>query len=192
MQIISSLLNLQAEQITDKQMLAIFNDSQSRVRTMALIHEQLYRSFDVGAINLKTYVHYLVQFLERTYHSYNNSVEFCIEVEEFDLSVDLAVPCGLIINELVSNALKYSQGNENICKIALTIFRTFSDKSQIHLVVSDNGLGISDVKIIDNPATLGLQLVQMLTVQLGGNIRIHCGKETKYGGTEISIDFVGN
>ncbi|MBI3258978.1 MAG: PAS domain S-box protein, partial [Ignavibacteriae bacterium] len=189
LQIISSLLNLQAELITDEQMLGLFKDSQSRVRTMALIHEQLYRSFNVGTVDFRSYVQYLVQFLERTYHFAPCNVEFKNEIDEIDLAIDLAVPCGLIINELVSNALKYAFGGMSEGVIAITILRLYSGSNKILIQVADSGCGISDGAIVENPPTLGLQLVQMLTKQLGGTLSFEWGSKTKLGGTEIRIIF---
>ncbi len=189
LQIISSLLNLQAELITDDKMLGLFRDSQSRVRTMALIHEQLYRSFNVGIVDFKSYVQYLIQFLERTYHLAPCWVEFKNEIDEIDLMIDLAVPCGLIINELVSNALKYAFVGIQEGMISIIIRRLSSIEPQILMEVADNGCGISDGAIIENPPTLGLQLVQMLTKQLNGTVSFEWGSHTKLGGTEIRIIF---
>lgn len=189
LQIISSLLNLQAELIVDEQMLGLFKDSQSRVRTMALIHEQLYRSFNVGTVDFRSYVQYLVQFLERTYHFAGCYIEFKNEIDEIDLAIDLAVPCGLIINELVSNALKYAFVGVKEGVVAITILRLPSSPNKILIEVGDSGCGISDEAVIENPPTLGLQLVQMLTKQLGGTLSFEWGSKTKLGGTEIRIIF---
>jgi PAS domain S-box-containing protein len=189
LQIISSLLNLQAELITDETMLGLFKDSQSRVRTMALIHEQLYRSFNVGVIHLRSYVQYLVQFLERTHHRASCRIEFRIEIEEIDLAIDLAIPCGLIINELVSNALKYAFAEVNEGIITVGIRRILSNKPQILMEVGDNGCGFSSKVQIENPPTLGLQLVQMLTKQLDGTVSFDSANQSNRGGVDVKIIF---
>ena len=108
LQVISSLLYLQSKYLTDKNSLAIFLESQTRVRSMSLVHEKLYQSENLAKINLRLYVNDLVRYLFRSYQVDQNYIKMNLDVENIFLDVESAVPCGLIINELVSNSLKYA------------------------------------------------------------------------------------
>ncbi|AUB39254.1 CheY chemotaxis protein or a CheY-like REC [Nostoc flagelliforme CCNUN1] len=108
LQIISSLLNLQAEYIKDNQALEVFKDSQNRIESMALIHEKLYQSQDLAKINFADYIQDLVTNLFYSYNVNSSAISLKMNVEEVFLAIDAAIPCGLIINELISNSLKYA------------------------------------------------------------------------------------
>ncbi|MDP4190210.1 MAG: PAS domain S-box protein [Bacteroidota bacterium] len=168
LQIISSLLSLQSEYIKDKQSLALFNDSRNRVKSMALIHERLYQSSDLGRIDFSEYIHELVGFLSRTYLTDSQSVAIEMDLESIYLSIDMAIPCGLIINELVSNSLKYAFPSGENGKIKIC-FKAESSKDYM-LLIEDNGVGIpSDINFRET-TSLGLQLVNNLVDQLKGTI----------------------
>ena len=108
LQIISSLLNLQAESIKDDRVLEIFQESQNRIQSMALIHEKLYQSEDLATVNFADYIHELVTNLWYSYQVNLDAVTFTTNIEQVVLNIDKAIPCGLIVNELVSNALKHA------------------------------------------------------------------------------------
>ncbi len=185
LQIISSLLKLQSKNIKDELVLEIFKESQNRVRSMALIHEKLYQSKDLANINFKGYVWDLVADLFRSYGANAGKIALQMDVEDIPLGVEVAIPCGLIINELVSNALKYAfpEGKEG--QISIT-FRSL-DEGKINLTIGDNGVGIPEDLDIKTTETLGLHLVNILAEdQLQGQIKLDRTK-----GTEFQIEFAG-
>ena len=190
LQIISSLLDLQSDRIQDRASGLAFQDSRDRIRTMALIHEKLYRSEDLAQINAGEYVCELAHNLLAAHSKGNEPVNLELETDDIVLSVDAAVPCGLIINELVTNALKYAfppgwsagrGGIHNRLSVSLTWVdaaertdgpqRTRRDAT-IGLVVSDNGVGLPPELSPDNASSLGLQLVSLLSQQLGGSVEV--------------------
>ena len=168
LQVISSLLNLQSQGIQDEKTLAVFQESQNRIRSMALIHEKLYRSSDLARVDFAEYIRNLASFLIRSYRS--RAVRLDLQAADIYLSIDNAVPCGLIINELISNALKHAfvDGREGeIC----VLMQQLADQ-QVKLIVRDNGVGLPEGVDYMNTGSLGLQLVTMLVQQLDGTIEI--------------------
>ena len=168
LQIISSLLSLQGSEIEDTRASQSFRESQDRVKAMALIHERLYQSRDLAKIDFAGYVSNLTGHLLRSYRVNSSTVRLNLEVESIPMNLDVAIPCGLIINELVSNALKYAfpsgKGGE--------IHVRFADEneSSLRLVVRDNGVGFPEIADVEKNESLGLKLVRSLTEQLGGQI----------------------
>ncbi|MDR3574329.1 MAG: PAS domain S-box protein [Anaerolineaceae bacterium] len=191
LQVISSLLSLQADGIQDPQTHQMFNETQSRVRSMALVHEGLYQSKDLARINFSEYIQKLTSSL---FHAFgiNPNVDLHIEIEDIYLGVDTAIPCGLIINELASNALKYAfparkRGTVLIKLVADAQEGSVSGTtgSDIYtLTVSDNGIGFPKDLDFDATDTLGMQLVNILTKQLNGSIRME-----REAGTTFTIRF---
>jgi len=175
MQIVSSLLSLQSRYTTDERYTEMFKESQNRIRSMALVHEKLYRSEDLENIDLREYIKDMVNGLVQSYSSYNITVK--IEADDIFLGVDTAVPCGLIINELVSNALKYAfPGKKGEIKVGLR-----GSDGTIHLIVADNGIGIPDTVDFRTTETLGLRLVTILAEdQLDGEITLIRDKGTAF------------
>ena len=168
LQVISSLLNLQSQGIQDEKTLEVFQESQNRIRSMALIHEKLYRSSDLARVDFAEYIRNLASFLIRSYRS--RAVRLDLQAADIYLSIDNAVPCGLIVNELISNALKHAfvDGREGeIC----VIMHQLTDR-HVRLVVRDNGVGLPKGVDYMNTGSLGLQLVTMLVEQLDGTIEI--------------------
>ncbi|MCJ7812342.1 PAS domain S-box protein, partial [bacterium] len=157
LQIVKSLLNLQAEYIQDKRNLKMFKDSQDRIQTMALVHEKLYQTKDFTRVDFADYVHSLATNLYRSFGIDSNKIRLKINAkEEISLPVHLAIPCGLIINELISNALKYAfpPWFEGKGKISVSLVQT--DDGMIELIVADNGMGMPKKIDIGKPETLGL------------------------------------
>lgn len=185
LQVVSSLLDLQSQHIDDPAMLEIFRESCNRVRSMALIHEQLYQSKDCAKINFSKYIEELTNYLFRVYDVNVGQITLELDIEEVTLNINTAIPCSLIISELVSNALKHAfpHGNGGEIKIAL-----HSDSAnQLSLIVKDNGIGFSnsDLKTVKS---LGLQLVNVLTNQLEGILELdgRLGTQFKITFSEVS------
>jgi PAS domain S-box-containing protein len=180
LQVISSLLSLQTANVHDPQTIEQLRESQNRIRSMALIHERLYQSNDLARIDFGEYVRSLVNFLVRSYGIPN--VHLKLAVQNIEMSVNTAIPCGLIINELVSNALKHAfpAGRGGEVEISVEVR---PDGIGV-LRVSDNGIGLPSDIDVDNTNTLGLQLVNTLSNQLNGKIELF-----REPGTTYSIAF---
>ncbi|HEX7467638.1 MAG TPA: histidine kinase dimerization/phosphoacceptor domain -containing protein [Methanobacterium sp.] len=180
LQIILSLINLQSNGIKDQDDLEIFRESQSRVKSMAIIHEKLYQSADFASINFEEYIRSLVSYLLSYYST--SSIQTKIDVEQdIVLNMDTAVPCGLIINELVTNSIKFAfTGKEN----GRIYIKLYSEDGFFTMIIGDNGIGLPEGLDIDNPQKLGLQLVRTLIDQLEGKVEFD-GKN----GTEFKIKF---
>ncbi|HTX61543.1 MAG TPA: histidine kinase dimerization/phosphoacceptor domain -containing protein [Methanobacterium sp.] len=181
LQIVSSLLSLQSRYMEDPASIEIFKDSQSRIKSMALIHEKLYQTGDLTKINLSEYVNELVSDLFRSYSVNTFLVEYKIESSEILLDINTAIPCGLIINELVTNSIKHAFPNNASGEIDIKIK---CKKDEFMLKVQDNGLGFPEELDLDEIKTLGLQLVTNLTRQLDGTIDLR-----RKGGTCFQIKF---
>jgi len=183
LQVISSLLKLQSEYIEDKQAFQMFKDSQNRIKSMALIHEKLYKSKDLAEIDFKIYINDLAYELFRSYEIDPSKIALRMDVKDISLRIDVAIPCGLIINELISNSLKYAfpQGREGGIKIALRSI----NKNKIELKVKDNGIGLPEDFDFRKTKSLGLHIVTILVEdQLDGKIELN-----RAGGTEFKITF---
>jgi PAS domain S-box-containing protein len=173
--IISSLLKLQARKIQDPKILDIFQDSQNRISSMALIHEKLYQSEDLSSINFADYINNLARDILHSYGINPHIVELEINCANLFLSIDLAIPCGLIINELISNSLKYAFTVCRQGKISVSLHR---DREHNYLLsVSDDGVGFPKDLNFRKATSLGLRLVCNLTEQLDGEVELYrdCG-----------------
>jgi len=182
LQVISGLLNLQAHHIDDPMSREIYKESQNRVITMALIHEELYQSENLGQVQFGDYIGNLCNNLMVSYGADRKRIDLKMDAVQSELVVDTVIPCGLIINELVTNSLKHAFPGEREGVITVT-FRTLPDE-QFQLTVSDNGVGIPEDVDINSTPTLGMQLVTVLVQQLGGTLEV--GGET---GTIFTITF---
>lgn len=182
LQVISSLLNLQSGYTTDRKTNELFRESQNRVRSMALIHEKLYQSQDLGRVNLEEYVVSLVSMLFRFYGINPATVTLQLRIDPVTLNLDTAIPVGLLIHELVSNSLKYAFPEGRSGKIQIE-FKA-GEGSQFALHFCDDGIGLPPEFDIDKAPSLGLRLVKILTHQLGGELSFGKGS-----GTEFTIRF---
>ncbi len=200
LQVISSLLDLQAGKfkdrgcINDSEVLEAFRESHDRVLSIALIHEELHEGEGEETLNFSLYLKKLIENLIHTYSLGNTAVSLNIDLEEsifFDM--DIAVPLGMIVNELVSDSLKYAFLGRNEGEIKIKLFKNelSNDKEELAgktttytLIVSDNGVGIPEIIDFENSDTLGLQLVNILVDQLDGEIELK-----RDNGTEFSIRF---
>jgi PAS domain S-box-containing protein len=178
MQIISSLLRLQSRLVRDGKMVEMFKESQNRIRSMALIHEKLYQTDDLSKINFAEYIRSLTVHLFHTYKVNPNIVRMNAELEEVSLNINKAIPCGLIINELVSNALKHAFPDSKKGEIRIELSSNRQNRTK--LVVSDDGRGLPEKLDIHEPKTLGLQLVNDLVKQIDGTIRLDTTQGTAF------------
>jgi two-component sensor histidine kinase len=181
LQLINSLLNLQSRRIHDEESLEIFEECKNRVDTIALIHEKLYESNDVSNINYGEYVHSLTTHLYDSRPANLSEVKLKITVDDVFLNVDKTIPCALITNELVTNAIKYGfpEGHEND-KGEIEVVLKSDGKDKVTLTVSDNGAGLPTDFDINTSETLGMQIIKALVKKLHGSIYIDRGKRTKF------------
>jgi PAS domain S-box-containing protein len=189
LQITSSLLRLQLGRVTDPAARHILQDSQDRIRSMALVHEMLYRSADLSRVEFGRYIHSLLEQLFRAHNVDSARITFRTQIPDLTLSVDLAMPLGLIINELVANSLKHGfsgKRDEGAVDVELE-----AKGARYELRVRDNGVGLGVAAPPDNKTTLGLQLVRTLTEQLGGRMewRVPADSSGTGGGAEAVINF---
>jgi two-component sensor histidine kinase/HAMP domain-containing protein len=169
LQVISSLLNLQASQVKDTGALRSLRDSHTRVRSMALIHEKLYNSKSLARIDFGEYMQSLATDLFRSYQREPGDIQLKIEAEEIYLDLDQAIPCGLILNELMTNTLKYAFPDNRNGTIRVELHT--GPNQTVRLRVADNGVGLADGVNIEKPDSLGWQLIHSLTRQLNGDLR---------------------
>ncbi len=181
MQIISSLLNLQCEFVDNKKAVNVLKESQNRVKSMAMIHENLYKSEDLTHINFSDYILNLVSNLFFSYDIDNTQINPILETENVNLNMETAIPCGLIISEIISNSLKYAFPNGRKGEILISLKKI---KDNYQLNIQDNGIGIPEDIEFDKLESLGLKLVFQLTTQINGKIEIN-----RSNGTEFKILF---
>ena len=182
LQIVSSLLQMQSRRTQDEDVALVLQDSQNRIASIALVHEKLYRSENLAKIDFAQYVPDLITHLFDSYNISSSRVRISYQVEDIALAIDTAIPCGLILNELVSNALKYAFPENSQGKIQIE-FKRNSDDS-LTLLVRDNGVGIPKSFDIETTTSLGLTLVLGLVDQIDGILDLNCDS-----GTEFTITF---
>ena len=183
LQIINSLLDLQALSIRNKKAKVVFEECQNRIKSMALLYEKLYMSADLGNVQLRDYTQSIIDHLTQFYGPIARRVSVQLECAQVAMGLDCAIPCGLIINELVSNALKHGFPNNRRGRVKITIRP--SRKNRLELIVSDDGIGLPDGLDSRLNQTLGLQLTQALArEQLHGRI-----KSKSTNGTTWTVTF---
>lgn len=202
LQVISSLLDLQAENIGDERIKEVLRESQNRIMSIALIHRELYRDREMNNVNFSTYIRELAENLLDTYKIGDSRISLDMDLEEnifFD--VETAVPLGIIVNEIFSNSLKYAFPDRAGGEIRISLVMKNKEESEFDsfsngikqgiegganfvLTISDNGVGIPETFKMGTTDTLGLQLINVLVEQLDGSIRLN-----RTGGTEFIIDF---
>jgi two-component sensor histidine kinase len=186
LQVISSLLDLQAEKFDDEKVREAFKEGQNRVVSMSLIHEELYKGKGNETLDFSAYLRKLAENLFQTYSLNSKNIRLFMDLEEdafFDM--DTAVPLGIIVNELVSNSLKHAFNESEKGEIRIRLCKK-EKKDEIYgspfiLTISDNGKGIHEDIEFENVESLGLQLVSILVEQLGGEIEIKRAQGTEFG-----------
>ncbi len=180
MQVISSLLRLQSD-FVDEDIRGVLESSQNRVKSMALVHEKLYRSQSLSRIDMADYIQSLVSNLFYSYVTKKDQIKLIFEIEDIEFNIETAIPCGLILNELISNSLKYAfpSGRTGEMYISLKL-----KEDNYELIVKDDGIGLPEDLDFENVDSLGLQLVNSLITQLEGEIEVD-----KSWGTEFKITF---
>jgi two-component sensor histidine kinase len=182
MQVISSLLRLQAGRLEDETAKAIFQSCQDRIRSMSLVHEKLYMSENLSGINFSDYIQSLASRLFQINRVNPDLIRLKLDIEEVFFDLQTAIPCGLILNELMTNSLKYAfpNGRRGTVEISLT---SRGDKTY-RLMVKDDGIGFPQGADFENPQSFGLQIVKLLVDQLGGTVLLK-----RESGTTFEISF---
>ena len=183
MQVISSILNLQSSYVSDEYALTLLKESQNRIKTMAYIHESLYQNKSFTSVNFSDYVYTLVNNIVQSYSASSEKIKLELNIEKITLSLDSSIPAGLIINELITNAIKHAfPGN----KQGTIIFNLKSENNFVFLELKDNGVGFASGIDVENSHSLGLQLVNTLIEQIEGKLKF---KSEKGVGTEVLVTF---
>ncbi len=182
LQIISSLLNLQANNLENPEIRETFKSSQLRIRSIALIHEKLYKSKNLAKINLKEYINELVVYLLNLYNTNAARIGTRLELEDVSAEIGTTMTLGLIISELVTNAIKYAFPEHESGKILISLKKEHDDCYTC--MIKDNGIGLPENFNIENAQTLGLSIVKTLLTQIDGQVEYR-----RTGGTEVRIYF---
>jgi PAS domain S-box-containing protein len=185
LQVISSLLDLQSQRIQEPQILDVFRNSQTRVRSMALIHEKLYQSENLSKVNLADYIESLAMYLIQSYAINPDKITLQLHLEPVALNLDTAIPCGLILNELVSNALKYGfpENTGGTLWIELRCLHQgipYEERNTFELIVRNDGLKLPEIPDFSTAKSLGFQLVNILVQQLRGQIEVNQSQNTEF------------
>lgn len=182
LQIISSILNLQTSFSNDTRVNEILRESQNRVKSMAYLHESLYQNKNFSFINFSDYLINLSKNLVHSYYISTSSVELKLDVDKVDLNLDQAIPCGLIVNELLTNAIKYAFPDSE--KGGIISISVKEKKGLVEISVADNGKGLPKSFDVNKTNSLGLQLVSTLTEQLDGKLGVQ-----NHTGAKFTITF---
>jgi PAS domain S-box-containing protein len=181
LQLISSLLDLQSEQLPNQQSREIFTDSQNRIRLMASFYEQMYQSKDIGDVNLKEYIENITTKLYHSYRKKGYDIHLKHDIDKISINLDMMLTCSFIISELVTNSIKHAFTDTKKGLITISLHKM---NNHFTLIITDNGKGIPKNLDISKTKTLGLQLVNMFVQQLQGQIKL-----TREKGTTFTITF---
>jgi PAS domain S-box-containing protein len=185
LQVIFSLIAWQSDYIKDDESLGLLKECQNRIQSMALVHEELYRAKNFASLDFAEYIKNLVNSLSQSYMVHEGKISFAINAQNIALEIDQAIPCGMIINELVSNAIKHAFSDGRSGTISVEVMEC--GDQQILLAVEDNGVGLPSTLDHRSTDTLGLQLVCLLTEQLHGKINA-----VQDNGTRFEVVFQKN
>ncbi len=186
LQVISSLLRLQSTYMRDESVAKVFEETEQRVRSMALAHEQLYRSKDLSELDLCHYLGNLIETLTETSDTIGRKISVHTDLDHIKTSVDIALPLGCIVNELFSNCMKHAFPEEPQGQIDISLKRL--PGNQIRLIITDDGVGLKKNVNLDKPESLGMDLIGAFTDQLRGSIEFNSEK----GGTAVTLTFQFN
>jgi PAS domain S-box-containing protein len=178
MQVISSILNLQSSYIADETALRILRESQDRIKSMSFVHESLYQSKTMSEVNFSEYIENIARNLFHSYGRPEGGIKLDFNLEEIYLNLDTSIPCGLIVNEIVSNSLKYAFHGRSEGRIVIEFSK--QSKEKLKLIIRDDGIGLPENLDVENAESLGLQLVTTLITQIGGELEIVVSKGTSF------------
>jgi two-component sensor histidine kinase len=170
LQILSSLLNLQADYIKDESALNAITEGRNRVQSMAFIHQQLYSDNNVTAVNMKDYLADLCGHLSDSFSSDQKTIDISYDVQVEFFDVETAIPLGLIVNELITNSIKYAFNQRDSGFIKVTLW--LNESGQLCLLVKDDGEGVTDTEDAGDMASFGTDLIKMLSQKLKGTIEV--------------------
>jgi two-component sensor histidine kinase/CheY-like chemotaxis protein len=176
LQIISSLLNMQSSRLENPELVSIIRESENRVHSMALVHEKLYQSDLMATIDFSEYLQSLAEQLISSYCVYEN-IKLSFNINKIMLSINTAIPCGLIVNEILTNSIKYAFPGNRKGEIQISLH---AENKMVYLKIQDNGIGMQKDGDMKKIKTLGLKLIQILTAQIDGNIKISNESGTTY------------
>ena len=179
MQIISSLLSLQSRQVEDPYVSDLFQDAQNRIRALAILHERLYRSEDFQQIDFQQYIQDIAKTLFRSYTTGVERVNMDIQAAALSVGMGMAIPCGLILSELISNSMKHAFPGKREGNIVIKIDKAGNDRN-LQLTFKDDGIGFPESVDPNRPQTLGLKLIRILARQLKGSVEVDQSKGTEY------------
>ena len=186
MSVINALLDLQASYIGDKRLEQAFAVTQDRIRSMALVHQKLYEANDLSRINLKDYINDLMKSLLDSHFIPSRQISFVAEMEDVFVLIDTAIPCGLILNELISNALKYAFSGKSTGEISIHLCRM--EDGVIYFNVSDNGIGLPAGFDINRDGRMGMQTILALAES---QLKAHISFLSE-GGVSCKLQFKDN
>jgi two-component sensor histidine kinase len=178
MQLIASLISLQTAYVEDKTSLDAFKSTLNRIKSMAIVHEKLYKSETLAKIDFHSYVKTLTSNLLATYRHTKQNISVEVEIADIHLNINTAIPCGLILNELITNCLKYAFIGRNHGEIKVSMI--LISGNVYRLIIQDNGVGLPLGIDINNTDSLGLKLVHTLTDQLHGEFSVETQNGTKF------------
>ena len=181
LQLISSLLSLQASEIDDEEIISRYKESENRIHTIALIHESLYQSTNISNINFRNYLEILIEDIINSYSVNTNKIKTILKLRNYNLGIETAIPLGLIINELVSNSLKHAFNGYDKGEIQISLEK---NNDTYTLTVKDNGIGLPEGFNFEETSSLGILLINSLVNQLEGNMKVEVN-----GGTLVIINF---
>jgi PAS domain S-box-containing protein len=182
LQIISSLLYFQAKQVRDPESVQVFLEGQNRLRAMILVHEQLYSAANLSRVDFSSYVRLLVQQLAQSYSQLQQKIRLSVNSDEVQLPIEIALPCGMILNELLTNIFKYAYPNGQSGAAVVKITRR---DTGIQLQVTDDGVGLPDTVDVTTPTSFGMQLINNLAAQVKGTVQYEQDHGTK---VTVTID----
>ena len=178
LQIVHSLLDLQTSRIEDPAILEMVQETQNRIQSMALIHQVLYQSQDFSGVDFRNFLDNLVSMLSASYGLDSGRIRLSIESVNVLLPLNIAIPCGLMVNELVTNSLKHAFPDERAGNISIILART--GNGMVDLVVRDDGIGIPESLDLENNTSLGLKLVNLLSEQVDGELMTRRANPTEF------------
>ncbi len=179
MQVISSMLNLKAATLHDKKMIEILEDMGNRIKTMAIVHQKLYQSQNLSSVDLKEYIKDISILLINSYSVESEKIKLNLNLESIFVAIDTAIPCGLIVNEVITNSLKHAFPGDKEGEINIRLFRL--NENLIELEISDNGVGIPEEYDIEAGNTLGIQVFKSIAEeQMNGEIQFDTTNGVKF------------